>query len=127
VLKVDLVTLANNHILDYNNEGVLDTVEFCKKNKLETVGAGSDLINASKTFYLNIKKRTIAIINFAENEWASASKNSAGANPMDIVDNVTQIKEAKSNSDFVFVIVHGGHEYYNLPSPRMKKQYRFYV
>ncbi|HLR37093.1 MAG TPA: CapA family protein, partial [Chitinophagaceae bacterium] len=29
--------------------------------------------------------------------------------------------------EFVFVIVHGGHEYYNLPSPRMQKQYRFYA
>src|SRR5690606_37654546 len=37
------------------------------------------------------------------------------------------IQEAKSQSDFVLVIVHGGHEYYNLPSLRMQKQYRFYI
>src|SRR6185369_4870371 len=27
----------------------------------------------------------------------------------------------------VIVIIHGGHEYYHLPSPRMVKQYRFYA
>src|SRR5690606_34911013 len=69
----------------------------------------------------------IAIINIAENEWASATDTSAGANGMDLIDDVKSIQEAKSQSDFVLVIVHGGHEYYNLPSLRMQKQYRFYI
>ena len=46
---------------------------------------------------------------------------------MDIIDNAKAIKDARGKADFVFVIVHGGHEYYNLPSPRMQKQYRFYA
>ena len=46
---------------------------------------------------------------------------------MDIIDNANQIREAKASHDKVIVIVHGGHEYYNLPSPRMQKQYRFYA
>src|SRR5690606_16683331 len=45
----------------------------------------------------------------------------------DVIDNVRQIKREKQISDKVIVIVHGGHEYYNLPSPRMVKQYRFYA
>ena len=46
---------------------------------------------------------------------------------MDIIDNTNQIREAKASHDKVIVIVHGGHEYYNLLSPRMQKQYRFYA
>lgn len=126
-LKIDLVTLANNHILDYDEQGVNDTIEFCERHNIAFVGAGSNLANASKTFYLEEKNKIIGIVNFAENEWASAKDNSAGANPMALIDNVKQIKEAKSKADLVFVIVHGGHEYYNLPSPRMTEQYRFYV
>ena len=38
-----------------------------------------------------------------------------------------QIQEAKSKADFIVVVAHGGHEHYNLPSPRMKKWYRFFV
>ena len=68
---------------------------------------------------------TIAIINFCENEWSIAEEDSAGANPMDFIDNANQIREAKAVHDKV--IVHGGHEYYNLPSPRMQKQFRFYA
>ena len=126
-LEVDVVTLANNHVLDYDEQGVDDTLEFCKENDIKTVGAGMNLKEASQTLYLDTKEGEIAIINFAENEWASATDNSAGAHPMDIIDNTRQIKEAKEKADFVFVIVHGGHEYYNLPSPRMQKQYRFYA
>src|SRR5690606_22347516 len=48
-------------------------------------------------------------------------------NPIDIIDNVKQINEARGIADYVFVIVHGGHEFFNLPSPRMQKLYRFYA
>lgn len=127
VLRVNMVTLANNHILDYGEQGLIDTLEFCKENNIKTVGAGSNLKEASKTQYLNTEEGIIAIVNFAENEWTIATDNRAGANPMDIIDNANQIKDAKENADFVMVIIHGGHEFYNLPSPRMKKQYRFYA
>ena len=126
-LKVDVVTLANNHVLDYDEQGVGDTLQFCKENNIKTVGAGMNLKEASQTLYLDTKEGEIAIINFAENEWASATDESAGAHPMDIIDNANAIKDARVKADFVFVIVHGGHEYYNLPSPRMQKQYRFYA
>lgn len=126
-LNINLCTLANNHVLDYDEQGVLDTINFCKENNIQTVGAGKNKEEAAKVLYLETDVGKIAIINIAENEWASATDTTAGANGMDLIDDVKQIQEAKKKSDFVFVIVHGGHEYYNLPSPRMQKQYRFYV
>lgn len=126
-LDIDIVTLANNHIMDHGAEGLIDTFRFCEENNLQTVGAGESLSKASKILYVSTKVGTIAIINFAENEWASASDNSPGANPMDLIDNQRQIKEAKNNADYVFVIVHGGNEYNHYPSPRMVKEYRFYA
>ena len=35
--------------------------------------------------------------------------------------------EAKKKADYVLVIVHGGHEMFQLPSPRMVETYRFFV
>ena len=127
MLEVDIVTLANNHVLDYDESGVKDTLTFCHKNNFQTVGAGMDLSEAANTLFLDTTEGKIAIVNFAENEWASATKQTAGANPMNVIDNTNQIKKAKQKADYVFVIIHGGHEYYNLPSPRMQKQYRFYA
>src|SRR5690606_20141744 len=108
ILKVDLVTLGNNHILDYGEQGVVDTLNFCKKNNIKTIGAGMNLKEASEVFYLNTAEGKVAIVNFAENEWTSATTTSAGSNPMDFIDNTKQISMAKNNADFVIVIVHGG-------------------
>lgn len=127
LLNINLLTLANNHILDYGEQGLQDTINFLKQNNFDYVGAGEDLQQAKKVFRKKISGKIISIINIAENEWSSASLNLGGANPMDIIDNIQQIQQEKLNSDFVFVIIHGGHEYYNLPSPRMVKQYRFYA
>jgi hypothetical protein len=126
-LNIDGVTLANNHILDYGNKGLLDTFDTLKSKEIAYVGAGTNLKDAARYITLNKEGMKIAIINFCENEWSIAEENSPGANPMDIIDNANQIKEAKATHDKVIVIVHGGHEYYNLPSPRMQKQYRFYA
>jgi poly-gamma-glutamate capsule biosynthesis protein CapA/YwtB (metallophosphatase superfamily) len=122
-LNINLCTLANNHVLDYDEQGVLDTINFCKENNIQTVGAGKNKEEAAKVLYLETDVGKIAIINIAENEWASATDTTAGANGMDLIDDVKQIQKAKKQSDLVFVIVHGGHEYYNLPSPRMQKQW----
>lgn len=126
-LEINIVTLANNHILDFGEDGIQDSLSFCKRNNIKSVGAGMNFSEASEDLLIRTSEGIIAIVNFAENEWSSAHANEAGANPMDIINNVSQIKKAKSKADYVFVIVHGGHEYYNLPSPRMQKQYRFYA
>ncbi|RZK27005.1 MAG: CapA family protein [Flavobacterium sp.] len=127
-LSTNLVTLANNHILDYGPKGLHDTLDFCKSINIDTVGVGVSRQAAQQQSHrINVKDRKIAFINFAENEWSSATATTAGANPMDIIDNVNQIKKEKETADIVIVLIHGGHEYYNLPSPRMVKQYRFYA
>lgn len=126
-LKINAVTLANNHLGDFGEQGVLDTLDFCKKNNIDVVGAGTNVKKAREPLYIDNNEGKIAIINFTENEWGAATEDAAGFNPMDVIENSYQIREAKNKADYVIVIVHGGHEYYNLPSPRMQKQYRFYA
>ena len=126
-LNVHAVSLANNHILDYGEKGLKHTLDGCIKNGIEIVGAGMNLTEASKSLIIEKNNKKIAFVNFCENEWSVASTGSGGANPMDTIDNLAQIENAKQHADYVIVIVHGGHEYYHLPSPRMVKLYRFYT
>ena len=123
----NVVTLANNHIMDYREQGLTDTIDACNKNNIHYVGAGQNIKEASKPLYLTVNERKIAIINFCENEWSIADKNKAGANPLNPVKNYYQIKEAKKNADILLVIIHGGHEHYHLPSLRMVETYRFFA
>lgn len=123
----DCVTLANNHFYDYGETGVSDTLKACLDNGIDIVGGGKNLHDAEKILYKKIKEKTIAIVNCCEHEWSIAGKEKGGSAPLDEVKNYYQIKEAESKADHVIVIVHGGTEHYNLPTPRMKKTYRFFI
>lgn len=123
----NVITLANNHFLDYGREGVQDTLSACKRNEIESVGGGLNLFDAKKIFYKTIGDEVVAIVNCCEHEFSIATATTAGANPLNPVCQYYQIREAKENADYVLVIVHGGHEYYQLPSPRMVETYRFFI
>lgn len=123
----DCVTLANNHFRDFGDEGCLTTLDELRKQNVDNVGGGMNLNDAQKILYKEIGGEILAIVNFCENEFSIATQKNAGAAPLDIVDNYHQIKDACSNADYVLVVVHGGHEHYSLPSPRMKKLYRYFI
>ena len=124
---IDCVTLANNHLKDYGEEGVRNTLNACKKYDLDVVGAGVNLYEASKTLYKVINGKTIGIINCCEHEFSIASSNSGGSNPLNPIQQYYAIKDARKKADYVLVIIHGGHEHFQLPSPRMKETYRFFI
>lgn len=123
----DIVTLANNHVLDQDEKGLRDTLQICKESDIKTVGAGENLTTAMYPLFITIKDKKIAILNFAEHEFSIATKNSAGAAPLNLIKNYHHILEAKKKSDIVIIIIHGGNEYYPLPSPRMMETYRFFA
>lgn len=123
----DMVTLANNHFYDYGDSGVKDTLETCRKEDISTVGGGLNLQEASQTAYIDVKGIKLAFINCCEHEFSIASNTTGGSNPLNPIQQYYAIQEAKKNADKVIVIVHGGHEHYQLPSPRMKETYRFFV
>lgn len=123
----DCVTLANNHFLDYGKEGVEHTLEACEKYGIDTVGGGMNLQEASKILYKKIEDNTLAIINCCEHEFSIATDETAGSNPLNPIQQYYAIKEARAKAEYVLVIVHGGHEHYQLPSPRMQETYRFFV
>lgn len=126
-LGINIFTLANNHIMDYGVKGFSDSLAACVNYDLQIVGAGMCLDLASKPLFIESGECRLAIVNFAENEWASADIEEPGANPYDLIECSKQITRASEQSDHVLVVIHGGHEYYNLPSPRMKKDYRFFA
>ena len=121
------VTLANNHILDFGTEGLHKTVECCKAQGLYIVGIGDNLKDAGKILYLEKDEKTLAVINCCEHEFSIATETDAGANPLNPVRQFYAIQEARKKADYILVVVHGGHEHYQLPSPRMQEAYRFFV
>jgi len=126
-LSVHLVAMSNNHIMDYGINGLNDTILTCKKAEIDIVGVGKNITESRKPFFTKIKQKKIAIINISENEFSSTYGEYPGANPLNIIDNYHDIVKVKNHVDWIFVLYHGGNEFYELPSPRVKKTCRFFV
>jgi poly-gamma-glutamate synthesis protein (capsule biosynthesis protein) len=121
------VTLANNHFLDYGENGVRETMSTLNSYGIDFVGGGSNIKEAARILYKDVGGQKLAIINCCEHEFSIATDSSGGSNPLNTVEQYYAIKEAKKNADWVIVIVHGGHEHFRLPSLRMVESYRFFI
>ena len=122
-----LVTTANNHILDYGEKGIKDTLSVLESLGISYVGSGKNLHEAGLPFILEQSEMKIGILNFAENEFNSAGYSSFGSNPVNPISNYYAIKRLKEQVNFIIVIAHGGREHYQLPTPKLRERYRFYV
>ena len=123
----DCVTLANNHFRDFGDEGCLNTLRELDDNGIDHVGGGKNDREAAEILYREIDGKRLAVINCCEHEFSIACEQHAGSNALNPIGQYHAIKEAREKADFVVVIVHGGHEHYRLPSPRMVETYRFFV
>lgn len=124
-LDINVATLANNHIRDFGDEGVTDTLAACASHGIQTVGAGRCLADARRFVLFNVKGRILAILNVAEREFADATETRSGANPFDLICIIRDIQAARSKADHVLLIVHGGLECVSCPSPESVRVLRF--
>ena len=77
----NIAMLANNHIGDQGPDAVLETIEDLQKRGLKTVGAGKDLASARTPLIETVKGKTVAVFNFAENEFGGAGEDRPGSAP----------------------------------------------
>lgn len=123
----NLLGLANNHIMDYGEKGLKDTLECCKNENIDIVGAGNNIKEAQKIYYKTIKDKIIAIIAIAESEFSIAQSSKGGAAPLDLIENYNQIIQAKEKADYVILTLHGGNEYFQYPRPYLRKTCKFFI
>ena len=121
------VTLANNHFADYGDLSVNRTLDIIDHNQISRVGGGRSIEEALTILYKKIKGKTFAFLNYCEEEFTIATKEHGGSAPLDWSYVIPKVVEARSNADYVLVIIHGGKEFYSLPTPRMKRSYHSLV
>lgn len=123
----NVLTLANNHFADFGASSIRKSIDAIQSRGIRYVGAGMDLKSAQESLVIEIKGKKLAIINCCEHEFSTATESKAGCNPLDPVDQSTEIRRLRGLVDYIMVIVHGGTEFCQLPSPTMKKLYRFFI
>lgn len=120
-LKIDMVTLANNHILDYGEKGLKDTIELLDRNRIAYCGAGKDLLESEKPLFFIIGGKKVGIFCCAESEFSIATEESAGAYGFDPLYTLDVISDIKKQCDYLIILHHGGKEFYRYPSPELVK------
>jgi poly-gamma-glutamate capsule biosynthesis protein CapA/YwtB (metallophosphatase superfamily) len=118
---VDIVNLANNHVLDYGKEGLIDTLEHLRGSGIQYVGAGRDQAEAYQPVYVEKNNVRIAFVGFSrvipDPSWGAADKQPGVAVTYDPKFALESIKEARGEADIVVVLVHWGVELQETPEP----------
>lgn len=128
-MGADVAVIANNHVYDFGEQGLLDTLDTLDEAGICRIGAGRNLEEASAPIYFIVNDMKIALIAATQIErldnpdTRGATENTAGVfrcwNPDKLCDVVTQAKE---NSDFVIVCIHWGTENESEPDWAQKDQ-----
>ena len=112
--------LSNNHILDYGEAGLDNSVKIFKENNLQFYGL---LNNSNKP--LSLDGFEIGIINVSEHEWQS--HYSSNIQYEDTVDTSNLILKMKHINDFNILIFHGGLEHQTYPSSKLLNKLKLYI
>lgn len=116
--------LANNHMMDFREEGLLQTIFFLKENSYKYAGAGKDVEEARKPLIINEKGIRIAIFSCCEKQFGVASSSQAGCAEMGLW-LISAIKDVKNNdvADRVIVSCHAASEFSPWISPKLRSFY----
>ncbi|MBB3128911.1 poly-gamma-glutamate synthesis protein (capsule biosynthesis protein) [Paenibacillus rhizosphaerae] len=122
---MDAVTLANNHILDQGEEGLLDTVTHLGASGIKYVGAGKNAARAYAPEYFSIKGMKVALVGasrvYPESSWAAGTSKPGVASAYGQAPEVLKsIAEARKNADLVIVMAHWGIERQSTPDANQK-------
>ena len=124
---VDIVALANNHILDQGVRGLEETIKILDSAGIRSHGAGLTLEQAAAPARVRQANQSIAFFNVAEGEFAVSRDGGPGAAPLDTGGTCSRIRGAALDNDLVIVTAHAGNEYQPYPSPFLQDVYRRYI
>ncbi len=136
-LGLDGLTIANNHIMDYDTENFLETLETLDKARLPYVGGGRDLVAARKPMVLEAKGVKVAFLGYSQFadlffDWDyrksfAAGEQTPGVAKIDDEWLVEDIKKARSQADVVIATFHWGEEFQNYPTNEQRRLARLSI
>lgn len=113
-INPSMVTLANNHALDFGQEALEDTMEVLKAAGIGYTGAGEDLAAAGTPTETDIRGHRIAVIGASRvlpaADWAAGGRHAGLFSAYDPAALLSLIKKEKEKGCFTIVYMHWGTE-----------------
>lgn len=112
-----VLSLANNHSMDFGAEGLRETVTCLRKNNLVPVGAGMNIMEARLPAILSVKGKRLAFLAYSLTQPVEffAGQNRAGTAPGFVQIVREDVHRARAVADHVVVSFHWGAECARFP------------
>ncbi|MGQ0575477.1 MAG: CapA family protein [Pseudonocardia sp.] len=118
---VDVANLANNHVRDYGQAAMLDSVFQLDSAGIAPVGVGADERAANTPAVLERRGWTVAVLGFGgvvpAADWLATPSRAGMASGDDTERMVEAVRAADVVADLVFVTIHWGKELDTRPQP----------
>ena len=117
---VDLVSLANNHIMDYGPTGLRETMDALNQAGVRFVGAGLDKERACAPVFLTVRGTRVACMartSVVVRAPTRAQERTPGVAFLDVTETIAAIERCRQEADVVVLLLHWGLEHYRYPSP----------
>lgn len=128
---IDILSLANNHILDYDDPALLDTLRLLDEADIQRIGAGQNLAEARKPAIIEKNGLKVAFLAYSDmadiyfsNKYKkvfAASDDRPGVAPTDIDMILEDVAAVRPQVDIVIVSLHWGVEDSNDTTDQQKE------
>lgn len=126
-IKSPILSLANNHMMDYNRIGMIDTIENVEKEGIPYIGAGRNKQEASQYVILGDEVK-VGIFAIQYKDYRVAGTRYSGPLHDKRVETIKNtINELRNLVDYVVLVYHGGDEFLHAPMPYFRKRMRKYL
>lgn len=127
----DIVNLANNHIMDYGADGLLDTLGYLDKEGILRTGAGADADEAYKPVIVEKNGVKLAFLGFShkvpDDTWKAGTKKPGTAELYSTKRALAAVSAAKKQADLVIVMAHWGEERHDRPEEKHRVMARSFI
>lgn len=124
-MDIDLVTLANNHALDFGTDALLDTIDTLDAAGIAHVGAGRNISEAEAEVIQTIQGKRIAFIGASRvapvASWAAGEDSPGMLLAYDATRLVQKIQSVRAQADYVVVLLHWGIERAEYPNEAQER------
>ena len=120
---IHIVSLANNHIMDFGESGLARTIQSLEAASVKYLGAGKNREDACAPLYLDSNGLTIAILARTQVPVSSpsyATDSRAGTAFLAVDETIGSIRRCKDRADIVILLIHWGLEEYSYPSAHQR-------
>ena len=112
--KISLLTLANNHILDFGEKALFNTIKVLDENGILHIGAGKNVKEADKVYIKEIEGKRYAFMAASavipKESWKASETRAGVSNGYDTLAICTRVNKLKQYVDKVIVYMHWGGE-----------------